>query len=176
MPRSTGVHRRVFDGLFGQALHPSGAFLEALRSAGFDRDRSTTHYPVATWRACLEVARRFVHPEVPIEDGLRALGRAFVEGFAATIVGRVFALSAPVLGAERCLIRLPVYLTSAREDVRLELAAVAARHWQATYHDDTPMPDFIAGVLEGILALTRVTAHVEVTHRGALHSTLTIRW
>jgi hypothetical protein len=42
--------------------------------------------------------------------------------------------------------------------------------------DPDPLPDFVAGVVEGVLRRTRVTPEVEVLERQASGYALRVRW
>ncbi|MBZ4334427.1 DUF2378 family protein [Corallococcus interemptor] len=170
------VPRRNFEGLFEHALRPSGPFAQALRDVGYDPDTVEERLPLEVWRASLAVARRHACPGLANEDANRVLGTHYVEGFAQTLVGRIFAAAAPLLGAERCLARLPTYLRAGREDMKLTLEPVRAREWRARVVDADPLPDFVAGVVEQVLRRTRVLPRVDVLERTEHTYSLRIRW
>ncbi|NBD08689.1 DUF2378 family protein [Corallococcus sp. c25j21] len=175
-PLAVRVPRRNFDGLFLHALRPSGPFAQALRNVGYDLDAVEESFPLEVWRSALAVARRHACPGLACEDANRVLGTHYVEGFAQTLVGRIFAAAAPLLGAERCLTRLPTYLRAGREDMKLSLTPVREREWRASVEDADPLPDFVAGVLEQVLRRTRVLPRVDVLERSAHGYSLRIRW
>ncbi|MFP2932247.1 DUF2378 family protein [Pyxidicoccus sp. 3LG] len=175
-PIPVQVPRRNFEGLFVHALKPSGAFTQSLRDIGYDSEASQEYYPLSVWRAALGVARRFVYSGHPPEAANRALGHRYVEGFAQTLVGRIFATAAPLLGTERCLTRLPTYLRAGREDMKMLLEPVQAREWRVRVVDPDPLPDFVAGVVEGVLHRTRVKPEVEVLERHPTGYSLRVRW
>ncbi|TQF15767.1 DUF2378 family protein [Myxococcus llanfairpwllgwyngyllgogerychwyrndrobwllllantysiliogogogochensis] len=172
------VPRRNFEGLFVHALKPSGAFAQSLRDIGYDTDTdaSQEYYPLTVWRAALGVARRFACAGQPPEEANRALGHHYVEGFAQTLVGRIFATAAPLLGTERCLTRLPTYLKAGREDMKMVLEPVQEREWCVRVVDGDPLPDFVAGVVEGVLRRTRVRPRVDVLDRQPAGYALRVRW
>lgn len=175
-PLPVQVPRRNFDGLFLHALKPVGAFAQSLRDIGYDADAAQEYYPLAVWRAALGVARRFAFAGQAPEVANRALGHLYVEGFAQTLVGRIFATAAPLLGTERCLTRLPTYLKAGREDMRMLLEPVQAREWRVRVGDPDPLPDFVAGVVEGVLRRTRVAPAVEVLERESTGYVLRVTW
>jgi uncharacterized protein (TIGR02265 family) len=170
------VPRRDFDGLFGHVLRPKGAFAAGLCDVGYDPELPRDHYPLEVWRAALEVARRHAYPQLSSAHAYRVLGRQFVQGFAQTVVGRVFAAAAPLIGVEHCLARLPAYLRAGRSDMRLELRALAPQTWHALVEDPLPLPDFVAGVIEEVLTLTHVRPRVEVETQEAARYTLLVHW
>jgi uncharacterized protein (TIGR02265 family) len=173
---ATSVPRRVFEGLFVHALKPSGAFARSLRELGYDPDAVREHYPLEVWRAAQRVACEHFYPDVPLKQALRALGHRFVEGFAQTDIGRIFAAAAVQGGTERCLSRLPAYWRGGRKDILMRLAAVQDRDWRAYVEDVAPEPEFVAGVVEAALRLTRAEPQVDVIDRTAASFTLRIRW
>ncbi|WP_338867567.1 DUF2378 family protein [Myxococcus stipitatus] len=175
-PLPVQVSRRNFEGLFVHALKPTGAFAQSLRDIGYDAEVFQEYYPLTVWRAALGVARRFVCVGKPLEEANRALGLRYVEGFAQTLVGRIFATAAPLLGTERCLARLPTYLRAGREDMRMGVEAMGLRDWRVRVVDGDPLPDFVAGVVEGVLRYTRVEARVEVLERQPTGYLLAVRW
>ena len=175
-PMPVQVPRRNFEGLFVHALKPTGSFAQSLRDIGYDADAAHEYYPLSVWRAALGVARRHVFSGQPPEAADRGLGHKYVEGFAQTLVGRIFATAAPLLGTERCLTRLPTYLKAGREDMRMLLEPMQGREWRVRVVDPDPLPDFVAGVVEGVLRRTRVTPEVEVLERQASGYALRVRW
>ncbi|MCP3097556.1 DUF2378 family protein [Myxococcus sp. K15C18031901] len=174
--RAVQVPRRNFEGLFDHALKPSGAFAQSLRDIGYDPDATQAHYPLKVWRAALGVARRFACAGQPPEQANRALGQHYVEGFARTLAGRIFATAAPLLGTERCLTRLPTYLKAGREDMEMSLEPLGARDWAVRVVDGDPLPDFDAGVVAAVLRRTRVCPRVEVVERQPMGYRLRVRW
>ena len=170
------VPKRNFDGLFVHALKPTGNFARSLLAIGYDPDAEFEHYPLEVWRAALRVARENAFPSLPAEKANRVLGHRYVEGFAQTLVGRIFAAAAPLLGTERCLARIPTYLRAGREDMRMLLDAVHEREWRVLVEDVDPLPDFVAGVLEAVLLRTRAEPQVEVIDFIQSRYTLRVRW
>jgi uncharacterized protein (TIGR02265 family) len=170
------VPRRNFEGLFGHVLRPQGAFAEALRDAGYDPKAPRDAYALPVWRAALRIARAHAHPQRTEAQAYRELGRQTIQGLAHTLVGRVFALAAPMLGPARCVAKLPTYLRSSREDMRVQVRALDVRLWEVEIHDVDPLPEFVAGSVEGVLQLTRVLPRVEVEVQGAQDYRLRVSW
>ena|GEM_PF-587712 len=175
-PLPVQVPRRNFEGLFVHALRPQGAFAQSLRDIGYDMDAAQEYYPLTVWRAALGVARRHAYAALTPEAANRALGHRYVDGFAQTLVGRIFATAAPLLGTERCLTRLPTYLRAGREDMKMLLEPVQAGEWRIRVVDPDPLPDFVAGVVEAVLRRTQVTPQVDVLERQVSGYVLRVRW
>jgi uncharacterized protein (TIGR02265 family) len=170
------VPRRNFEGLFGHVLRPQGAFVEALREAGYDADHPRDAYALPVWRAALRVARAYAHPQRTEAQAYRELGRQTIQGLAHTVVGRVFALAAPMLGPARCVAKLPTYLRSSRPDMKVVARALDLRLWEVEIVDRDPLPDFVAGSVEAILQLARVVPQVEVEMQGPGAYRLRVSW
>ena len=170
------VPRRNFEALFELVLHPEGAFREALREVGYDPRRPEDSYPLRVWRAALHVACRFAHPERTEAQAYRELGRQVIQGLAQTLVGRVFALAVPMLGAARCVAKLPTYLRSSRPDLHVEVRALDVRLWEVEIRDPQPLPEFVAGSVEGILQLARVVPLVQIEAQQPGAYRLRVSW
>ena len=153
----------IFEGMFVRALQPTGAFLEALRETGFDPVAMEATYSVEVWTACLTIARRQVYPSLSEEAGDRALGRRFADGFLSTIVGRMVAVTLPIIGLARMLDRLPRYVSMGRSDLVIQTAKVGETQRKLTFINGTPMPHFMAGALETAFNRTRTVTQVAVT-------------
>jgi uncharacterized protein (TIGR02265 family) len=170
------VPRRNFEALFELVLHPEGAFREALRELGYDAQQPQDSYPLPVWRAALRAACAHAHPELTEAQAYRALGREVIQGLSQTLVGRVFALAVPMLGAARCVAKLPTYLRSSRPDIKVAVRALDVRLWEVDIEDTDPLPEFVAGSVEGILQLARVVPRVEVEAQRPGAYRLRVSW
>lgn len=170
------VAHRAFEGLFVRALSVSGPALEAVRAAGFDPERPLRMYSARVWHQARLAAAQCLFPELPEASALYALGRAFVDGFAQTVVGRVLAAAAPLLGPERVLGRIPSYMRVARTDVRVSMETVSDHHWRATFEESFPAPHFVAGAFEGVLLLTHAQPRADVVWQEGDAFQVDIRW
>ncbi len=110
---SVAVERVVFEqtieGLFVTALrtHMTPALTSELKAEGVDlTQRLRPAYPAEVWTKCCLTAAKHVHPSLPVEDGLRLLGEAVVEGFASGFLGRALMGVVRVLGPHRALGRI----------------------------------------------------------------------
>jgi uncharacterized protein (TIGR02265 family) len=152
----------AFEGMFQRALQPQGAFAEALRQAGYDAAAPRARYPSHVWRACLEVARRHVYPELPTERGYRELGLRFVEGFFSTLTGRLIGIAVAMMSPERVLLRLHHYWSIARTGVDFTLTEEAQGRWRVAVRDTHPQADYMAAVMEAALRKTGAEVRVDV--------------
>lgn len=171
------VPRRSFEALLaglGPAHLP--ALREALRGLGVDPDALHERYPLSLWRRALEAAAAIALPQLPEAEAQRQLGARVVRGFSTTVVGRVFALAAPLLGPERCMGYMPRYLSAAREDLVVDARMEGPRRWTLDIRDVEPRPYFVAGSVEAVLRLAHAEAHAELTAERPGGYTLRVTW
>ena len=169
------VPARTFDSLM-RVLRPSGEFLAELVAAGFDPRAHEEAYSAETWRTVLEIARRHRFAELSVDAGHRALGRAFLDGFAETLVGRVICVMLPLLGPERMLVSFPRYATFGRPDGTIEMKAEGPRRWRAQLVHPLSFPEFTAGVLARGLERTGATGSVRVENHDGDRFDLVAQW
>jgi uncharacterized protein (TIGR02265 family) len=175
-PEST-VQGSTFEGLFVRALQPRGDFADALRSAGYDATAPRAQYPRHVWLACMEVARRHEYPYFPPEQGLRLLGRRFVEGFRKTLTGKLQVAVMPMLSPATVMQRLPRTWATTQPNMRVRSEELAPGHWQFTLEDEGIVPDFVAGMLDAILAMMSVSEpDVRVHERAPARCVVDVRW
>lgn len=172
------VPRRTVEALFrpeGVAVTP--ALKDELFAAGVDLERLAPSYPLPVVRLAFDIARRHACPELPVADGFRAVGRAFVAGFKQTPIGWVFRSMAPVFGPDRTIQTLPRYLSAVRDDMPLQITAVGERRYELSSGDTSANPHFLAGCLEAVLDTCGAKDFtVEVSASNADGFTIDIRW
>lgn len=166
----------VFEGMFVRALRPEGGFAEELKRAGYDVERPQLRYPTTVWKQAVNIARRHVYPALPTEEADRALGRRFVEGFFNTIAGKFVQVAIPFVGPAGTLKRLPKYYKAARSHVRIEVIQEAPTRFRVVYVDPFPLPDFVAGMIEGTTRFLAAHPLVDVLQRSACGFELLVRW
>lgn len=151
------VSEALFEGLFARAVPRSTTLEVELRRLGYDLQHPLAGYPGPVFSACLEAARVELFPTRPPDEGQRALGLAFVNGFRETILGRVVTTALPILGPARFFPRLPGRLASLRRDASV-VVEVKEHAATLTFTDPLPVAHFFAGVIEGALGLARASA------------------
>jgi uncharacterized protein (TIGR02265 family) len=168
------VPARTFESIL-TAVRPSGAALQRIAEAGYTGNPDDL-YPLRTWCEVLEVLRMDRFSALPEALGYRALGHAFLDGFAETVVGRVICLMLPWMGPERMLISFPRYAAHGRPDARIEMKPAGERCWRAHVHMPGSVPEFTAGVLERGLNRTGATGTVTVENVQGEDFDLVARW
>lgn len=146
------VSQAIFEALFSEA---DATLAEALGRQGYDVKAPKTRYPGAVFAACVEAARAHLHPTLPTDEGLRALGRAFVSGFRKTILGRVVTSALPILGPARFLPRMPARFASIRSDATVTVELKGPTTARLTFKDPLPLGAFFGGVIEEVLRFAR---------------------
>src|SRR4051812_5671199 len=94
------VDQTAFEGLFVRALRleaSNGAFVADLAAVGYDPRAPLAKYPAKVFHDALRVACRHEYPGMPEDKALVELGRRFIDGFFATIVGKLVSTMLPFL-------------------------------------------------------------------------------
>ncbi len=170
------VSQALFEGLFGRGLTVDATLDGVLRQHGYDTKKLLDRYPGPVFAACVEAARAHLHGDVPVEEGLRALGRAFVGGFRQTILGAVATTALPILGPARFLPRVPGRFATVRPDASVSVEVTSPSTARLTFVDPLPLGGFFAGVIEGALRLAKAPSPqiVLVTQPGGYR--LEVSW
>jgi uncharacterized protein (TIGR02265 family) len=168
---------RSFEALLLLARPAPAPLLAAVRAAGFDPARPEESYPHAVWLAVFDEVRRHLFPLLEPAAGQRAIGRRYVEAYSKTVVGRVLASAAPLMGPDRALARLPGYLRTGTERFDMRCEPVGPGVWRLRVENACAQPEFCAGLVEGVLALVRApAAQVTVARREAAGFDLLACW
>ena len=175
-PTSPQVPASMFEGLFVRALPADPAFHAALRAVGVDVAKLSPHYPVEVWQEAMAVARQHFHAGQPRAQADWQLGRVFAQGFLDTLVGRVIAVTMPMLGPARLVDRLPRHLATGRADMRATVEPLGETERTVRIEALHPMPDFMAGTIEVMMERTKVKPQVEVLERAETSYVLRVRW
>jgi len=147
---------------------------EILRSNGYDPDHPLQEYPSWVWTACVEAARKALFGERTPDEGQRALGALFADGFRSTAVGQVFE-GINYMG-EAYLVRLPGLLKLARPDLTLELHFESTRACRLSISGPNTNPSFMAGLVESRVRQRGLAATVEVASVSQAGYGLLVTW
>jgi uncharacterized protein (TIGR02265 family) len=165
--RSSDPLQLLFEGLFVRALPQEASFRAALRQAGFDPEAGRKSGGVRLFADCLELARRQFFEGLAPEAAFHRLGRLLVEGLAQTAMGRMAAMTLPLLGPARLFSRLPPSYALPQEALRVMPEQLGQRTWLLEFRGEPRlMPEFAAGAVEEILRRCKATPAVSVV-RGA---------
>ncbi len=167
----------MFEGLFDRVLKPEGAFLEALKAAGYDPATPKPVYPMAVWHRCLDVVAKHRFAQLPTADAYRATGRAFMAGFFETLVGRLIAAALPFLSPKTFVQRSPRFLRTGVNELETELEWLSDTKARVVMHGPHADACFVtAGVIEVSFERLRVPVRVEGRNLPNGDNELTIDW
>ncbi len=156
------VPLNCFQGLMS-AFEVSPAHLQALRQAGFHPEDVRSHYPLAVWRAVLFLSRQHLYPQLTEAEGFREMGRKIVPGLTtASPIGVVVKNSMPNVTVEGMLRRIPTFLAVGRPGLKMDLWAETPNRWRAHVTDVDSVPEFSAGIIDGIFASRKLAVDVRV--------------
>jgi uncharacterized protein (TIGR02265 family) len=177
-PAESIVRGAAFEGLLVRLLQPTGRFAEELSAAGYDpRAAPRAEYPRRVWLACVEIARRHTYPELPRDEGLRRLGRRFVEALRQTLMGKLLSATLPMLSPAAVMQRLPKAWANTQPQLRLLVRELAPRDWSVTFEDRDLLPHFCVGQLEAVVALTAVRdPRVTLVEQGPDRCVIRVSW
>lgn len=167
----------LFEGLFVHGLARNEPFEAEMREVGFDRDDLLPQYPLKLFRQCLDIACKHFYPGLTVEEGRRRLGQQFVQGFAQTVLGRVVAVSVPLLGPVRFLKKFPEHLRFDSSPIVVNAVQVSERQFRMEFRTGVGLsPYFLCGLLEEGLRMTRVTPVIRVVLTSPISFDLHITW
>ncbi|NMO19767.1 DUF2378 family protein [Pyxidicoccus fallax] len=171
------VRAVMFEALFLHGVRATEALEEAMRAEGVDLRALKPEYPWVTYNRCVDLTWKHLFPDLSAEQGRRELGRAFVRGFTRTLLGGAVVAGQPVLGPARYLKRFPDHLRLDSSRLRVTPIQVGERAFRMEFRNEIPVtPDFMVGVLEEGLRLTRTEANFTVERHSPMSFDLHIAW
>lgn len=165
----------MFEGLYVQALRPTGHFKERLREKGYDLDKQKSSYPMAVWADCLDVTAEELHPTLTRAQAWQAIGRQFIDGYFQTLVGKMIGSMLPFLSASRFLKRVPGFITTGMQGAKVGLTWEGEKQAILSIGGVHQLSScLMAGVLEGSFDRMKVAVTVEPRALPGLDSELLI--
>ena len=168
------------EGLFIKGLgHRVTMELQAeLRAVGLDLSRQLLPaYPRKVWNAAIPLAAAHVWPELPVAEAHVLLGRAIIDGFKETLLGKALAGMARVLGPMRTLGRMRQnYRTGGNynETTLTPEGPTQVRFW---INEPYLHPGYVQGMLQGSLEISGArNGSVEVISVDDKGATYRVRW
>ena len=167
----------VFESLFIHQLKAEGAFLADLKAAGFDPAAIQTDYPHHVLNACVAVAHKHLYPELSHEEARWKIGARFTHGVSSTLLGKVILSALPLIGPVRYLKRVPEHMKVDDSGLEATCTIVSAREGRLDFQGNPEVdPEFIAGMVEEGVKLTRVEPQVQLVKHVPGRFSLHIRW
>jgi len=166
VPSERVVFEQTIEGLFVTALRSrmSPALQRDLRAEGVDlAQRLRPAYPVDVWSRCCLVAAKHMHPSLPVEDSMRLLGEAVVEGFASGFLGRALMGVVRVLGPHRALARVRQNFRSGNNYAEATVTKVGETTYEVWMNERGPTRYVCQGIiLAGLRDAKAVGSRVDV--------------
>jgi uncharacterized protein (TIGR02265 family) len=142
------IFAQTFEGLH-RALGPrlSPATLEALRALGVDYSRPLLPaYPKNVFIAVIERLGADLFPALGRDAGVAAVGRAFMDGYGETMVGRAMLAALRMLGPRRSLERLSRSFRTANNFSETRLTARGERDFEL-WCNEVASPGWYFGII-----------------------------
>ncbi|MBF5043401.1 MULTISPECIES: DUF2378 family protein [Myxococcaceae] len=142
--------------IFGHAMEgllrvlgpePTDEDLRVLHRLGMSLDALEVTYPLEAHLALLDHLVQSRWAQLPGDEGYAALGRATVEAYEGTLMGRVLLQMLRVLGPERVLYRLTKTFRSTNNYTETQVREVGPRHFEV-WINVALRPGFVRGLLE----------------------------
>lgn len=159
------VDGSMFEGLFIRVLKPEGAFKTQLRLAGFDVDRLEPRYNEEVFGRALHIATEQAFGDDDVATAHRRLGRALIEGYFGTILGRVTGTLIPLLGVGGTLRRIAQIWQVPQPGMAISAEVENRGRWLVRFRDRVMSADLVAGILGAALQRADPTVRVEVVER-----------
>lgn len=166
VPNERVVFEQTIEGLFVTALRSrmSPALQRELKVEGVDlTQRLRPAYSTDVWTKCCLLAAKHVHPSLPVEESMRLLGEAVVEGFASGFLGRALMGVVRVLGPHRALARMRQNFRSGNNYAEATVTKLEETTYEVWMNERGPTRYVCQGIiLAGLREAKAVNARVEV--------------
>ncbi|RKH48588.1 DUF2378 family protein [Corallococcus llansteffanensis] len=122
--------------------------VKQLRDAGIDpRGKLSVAYPLDVWVEALKLAASVLAPSETLEDGAEVVGRRFLEGYGATLIGSALLAGVRLLGPHRMLDRMTRNLRTGTNYLEARLEQTGPTRYVLTCR-----PVVVAGFYRGLFA------------------------
>lgn len=173
------VFAHTVEGLLRTLGPLSPADIAQFKELGVDPTaRLEPAYPVEQYLKLMALGVKLHAPGLPFDEGVRSLGRRFVDGYGETLVGKAMLIALRMLGPRRALDRLGKSLTTGSTFFETRVTEVAPNDCQVWINRVT-WPGWYQGLLERGLERSGgrdVTAEVHSHEGPGLGLTLRVRW
>lgn len=166
----------MFDGLV-RGLKPDEALLADFAAVGFDPKDRKLVYPMDTWVGCLDAAWKRRFGTLERYPAWTEIGRAFIQGYFDTTVGRLISVTFPFLSPRLFVDRTPSYVRTGLKDSRVALEWRGPESALLTLHGPHEGAAYLmAGVLDVSLRKVRVEPLLTPESIGGDDSRVHITW
>jgi len=150
------VYAHTVEGLFKRALGSRVApgLKAELAGLGVDLDAAPRDVARTVWAQCLAAAVRHLFRDVPADEGYYRLGRALIDGYGQTVLGRAIFATFRLLGPDRALKRAVVLIRNGNNYIESRLTPVAPRRYEFWVNEHNGNPHYVRGVVTAGLEMT----------------------
>ncbi len=149
------VYEHTVEALFFKALHArvGPGLKDKLKPLGIDLDGKPKNVPQPEWVLALRLAADELFTG-PLDERYRSLGRAVLQRFEDTLMGKAIMSVMRVMGPARALKRIESNLRGGNNFIRASLDQKGPNEFVSEVNECNGNPHYIAGVIEGALHIT----------------------
>jgi len=167
------VFPAAIEGL-GEKVTPQ--LLAQLEERGVDLAKLPPAMPVEIWATHMDFIRSRVFPQLEREEGLRFIGRSFIEGWKRTLVGSAVSALLKLVGPARTLPRLTRTFRTSDNFSAADTTLLSPKSARIVINDVNGMPTMWRGTIEGGLFLLVDEGSVEIENRDPPGVSLLVTW
>jgi uncharacterized protein (TIGR02265 family) len=147
------VYAHTVEGLFFKAVRTriGPGLKDRLKPLGIDLDGKPADVPREKWAEALRVTATELFPNPKIEESYRLLGRALIDGYANTLIGKSVISVLRLLGPARAVSRLEKTLRSGNNDIEARIEQKGPAEFDGWINECNGNPGYVVGVLEAAL-------------------------
>lgn len=166
----------LFQHALGERLTP--ACYERAAKIGVDlRGKPRPFYPRETYYACVRAVAEALFPDLDLDGRMYEMGRAFMEGFERTPMGRATIEAVRVGGPHRTLERLTHSFRSSNNYMKTEFVDKGPNEVEVSLSQTSGAPAYFEAVLGYIIrAAGCELVELRRTRDDGEHCTFSIRW
>ena len=179
-PTEEVIFAGAVEGLFLKGLghRVTPELLTQLKAVGLDLTRKLLPaYPRTVWNAAIPLAAAHVWPRLDVAAAHVLLGRAIIDGFKETLLGKALAGMAKVLGTMRTLGRMRQNLRTGgnyNETTLTPEGPTVVRFW---INEPFLHPGYVQGLVQGSLEICEAkNGKVEVLSVDEMGATYRVSW
>ena len=148
-PSGWFVYEHTVEGLFYKALRSriTPAVAERLKALGIDLNGKPKSVPHEQWKKALTLAATELF-EGSLDERYRQLGRAVLQRYEETLMGKPVVGLMRLLGPKRILNRINSTLRSGNNYIEAKLVEVGDRLHEGEINECNGNPNYVAGVIE----------------------------
>ncbi len=150
------VYDSTVEGLFKRALGARFSLRskQRLKDAGLDLDgKLQSRYPRLKYYEFVRIAAEELYPSRSLEEAHYELGRAFIDGFQLTVIGKTVSGMARLLGPKRTLARMSQNMESSNNYLRTSHKELGPGKVEISLSQVSGAPGYFRGVLQRIMEI-----------------------